>query len=378
MNNVSDFLKRASQRNGFVRERYEEKNIPTDFGDVCIIPFFGDFCTLFILSSLFLHAFRTKNKTSKYFILCSYPGMAGLFPYVDEYWGFSDEGQISRIYEKAIGFENTCDIITVYKRNLNEFFRNVIDIKEISVNYFNGLKKEFTEKDIEVFLPFVPSSSILGKEFVRQINNRAGFKVLFSPTIFCKLWHNGKSTNVRSKKDFWIALTKKLIANGFVPVIWQSNFSYDISPEFIDDCLFFNDKDITKVLSAMRTSGCVLDVFNGISRFAMMARTPFLCIDERSRYNNLKDYEVEDLSSLELPKQHIFTFSTIITDGTIEMWNQDILQCIVSRLNLFLPELDRDNWPMTSEIYEKVSYEEVVREIEPLKLGIKLLKINRD
>ena len=87
---------------------------------------------------------------------------------------------------------------------------------------------------------------------------------------------------------------------------------------------------------------------------------------------------MEDLSSLELPKQHIFTFSTIITDGTIEMWNQDILQCIVSRLNLFLPELDRDNWPMTSEIYEKVSYEEVVREIEPLKLGIKLLKINRD
>jgi hypothetical protein len=128
----------------------------------------------------------------------------------------------------------------------------------------------------------------------------------------------------------------------------------------------------------MRTSGCVLDVFNGISRFAMMARTPFVCIDERSRYNNLKDYEVEDLSSLELPKQHIFTFSTIITDGTIEMWNQDILQCIVSRLNLFLPELDRDNWPMTSETYEKVSYEEVVREIEPLKLGIKLLKINRD
>jgi len=324
LNNVSDFLKRASQRNGFVRERYEEKNIPTDFGDVCIIPFFGDFCTLFILSSLFLHVFRKKNKTSKYFILCSYPGMAGLFPYVDEYWGFSDEGQISRIYEKAIGFENTCDIITVYKRNLNEFFRNVIDIKEISVNYFNGLKKEFTEKDIEVFLPFVPSSSILGKEFVRQINNRAGFKVLFSPTIFCKLWHNGKSINVRSKKDFWIALTKKLIANGFVPVIWQSNFSYDISPEFIDDCLFFNDKDITKVLSAMRTSGCVLDVFNGISRFAMMARTPFVCIDERSRYNNLKDYEVEDLSSLELPKQHIFTFSTIITDGTIEMWNQVI------------------------------------------------------
>ncbi len=378
LNTVSDFLKRASQRNGFNRERYEEKNIPTEFGDVCIMPFFGDFQSLFILSSFLLHQFRSKNKSSKYFILCSYPGMAGLFPYVDEYWGFSDEGQISRIYEKAVGCDNASDIVTIYKRNLNEFFRNVIDIRDVFSNYLNGFKKEFTDKDIEVFLPFVPSSSILGKEFVRQINNRAGFKVLFSPTVFCKLWHNGKATNTRTKKEFWIALTKKLISNNFVPVIWQSNFSYDLSAEFLDECLFFNDKDITKVLSAMRASGCVLDVFNGISRFAMMARTPFVCIDERSRFNNLKDYESEDLAATDLPKQHIFTFSTIITSGTVDIWNQDILQCIVSRLNLFLPELDRDSWPTTSEAYEKVSYEEVVRVIEPLKLGNKLLKINRD
>lgn len=378
MNTVADFLKRASQRNGFVREKYEEKKVPTEFGDVCVLPFFGDFMATFMLSCFFLRPYRKKNKASKYFVLCGYPGMAGIFPYVDEYWGFSDDAQISRLYEKSFLAENTSDIITVYRRNLNEFFRTVIDPKDVFSGFGHGMKKEFIENKIEVFLPFVPSSSILGKDFVRQLNQRAGFKVLFSPTTFCKQWHNGKPANVRTKKEFWVSLAKKLIANNYVPVIWQSGFTHDISSELLDNCIFINDKDITKVLSAMRACGCVLDVFNGISRFAMMARTPFLCLDERSRYNSLKDYESEDIASPALPKQHIFTFSTIITNGTVDMWNQDILQGIVNRLNSFLPELDRDNWPTTSEVLELVSYKEAVRTMEPLKIGMRLLKINRD
>lgn len=378
MNSVADFLKRASQRNGFVREKYEEKSIPTEFGDVCVMPFFGDFQSLFILSSMLLRRYRTRQRSSKYFILCSYPGMSSLFPYVDEYWGFSDEGQIGRIYEKSLGCDNLSDIVGVYKRNLNEFFRNVVEAKEVFSVYSNGLTKDITQEPMDVFLPFVPSSSILGKEFVKQINNRAGFKVLFSPTIYCKQWHNGKPTNVRSKREFWVALARKLIANNFVPVVWQGNFTHDISSELLDDCVFFNDKDMSKVLSAMRASGCVLDVFNGISRFAIMARSPFVVVDERSRYNALRDYESEDLAAPDLPKQHIFSFSTIIISGTVDMWNQDILQNIVSRLNLFLPELDRDSWPTTSEVVEKVSYKESVRTLEPLKLGNRLLKVNRD
>jgi hypothetical protein len=378
LNNVSDFLKRASQRNGFVRERYEEKNVPTEFGDVCILPFFGDNHSMFLLSAFFLHAYRKQYKSSKYFIVCSYPGMAGMFPYVDEFWGFSDHGQLPRVYEKSDGFENHSDIVAIYKRNLNEFFRNVIDIKDVFSKYGNGFKKEFTKGDIELFLPFVPSSSILSKEFVRQVNTRAGYKVMFSPTLYCKQWHNGKSRNVKSKREFWMTLARKLESNGFVPVVWQNHLTHDISSEMIDSCLFFNDSDITKVLSAMRACGCFIDVFNGTSRLAIMARTPFLCVDERSRYNNMKDYEVEDLSSFGLPKQHIFTFSTIITDGSVDTWNQDIAQNIVNRLNSFLPDLDRDNWPTTSETYDKVSFEDNVRTVEPLKIGKKLLMINRD
>jgi len=378
LNSVSDFLKRASNRNGYERERYHENNIPTEFSDICVLPFFGDFRNTFLLSSFLLHNYKKKFKSSKYFILCSWPGNASLFPYVDEYWGFSDESQLSRMYEKCDGFQNTSDIASIYTRNLNEFFRSVIDIKDVFLPCNKGFKKEFSSNPIETFLPFVPSSSILGKEFTKQANLMAGFKVLFSPNIYCKQWHNGKSINFKANKDFYIQLAKKLISENFVPIIWQNNFTYDISSELLDSCLFINDKDISKILSAMRLSGCVLDVFNGISRFAIMARTPFLCIDERSRFNNLKEYESDDMCALELPKQYIFTFSTIIKDGNIQSWNGDILQNIVNRLNKFLPELDRELWPTTSESWKKVSYKESVRTIETIKLGKKLFKINRD
>ena len=65
-------------------------------------------------------------------------------------------------------------------------------------------------------------------------------------------------------------------------------------------------------------------------------------------------------------------------DGNIQSWNGDILQNIVNRLNKFLPELDRELWPTTSESWKKVSYKESVRTIETIKLGKKLFKINRD
>ena len=378
MNSVSDFLKRVSQRNGYEREKYQENKIPTEFNDICVLPFFGDYRNTFLLSSFFLNQYKEQYKSSKYFILCSWPGFAGLFPYVDEFWGFNDYSQLARVYEKTDGYNNNSDIASIYVRNLHEFFRNVVDIKDVFLPYKNGFKKEYTNSPIETFLPFVPSSSILGKEFTKQITSSAGYKVFLSPTLFCKHWHNGKSGNYRTDKEFWIKLVEHLIKENFMPVVWQNSLTHDISSDILDSCLFINDKDITKVLSAMRLSGCVLDVFNGISRFAIMARTPFLTIDERSRYNNLKEYESDDLCANEIPKQYIFTFSTIINHGNIHSWNNDIFPNIVNRLNLFLPELDRELWPTTSEMIKKVSYKDNIKIKEPLKLGRKLFKINRD
>ena len=100
MNSVVDFLKRTSERNGFNRDRFEERKIPTDFSNVCILPFFGDLRSTCILSSFLLHRYRQEVKSSRYFILASWPGFQGLFPYVDEYWSITDNAHIKNFYEK--------------------------------------------------------------------------------------------------------------------------------------------------------------------------------------------------------------------------------------------------------------------------------------
>jgi hypothetical protein len=127
----------------------------------------------------------------------------------------------------------------------------------------------------------------------------------------------------------------------------------------------------------MRATGCVLDVYNGTSRLALCARTPYLALDERQRYTATKEFELDDLCGSGVPKQYIFSFSTIITEGNKAVWNADTFNNITSKLNSFLPDLSRDQWPSTSEVDEIVKYD-VVRKKKVKKIGARLLKITRD
>jgi len=380
MSSVVEFLKRSAERNGFVRERFEERKIPTDHSNLIVMPFFGDLRSTMVMSSLLLQRYRQEVKNSKYFILASWPGFQGIFPYVDEYWAINDEAHIKKFYEQSDGFRNKSDLTTIYTRNLNEFFRDVVDYKELIPYYQNGFTSKFFEKfsTTKRFLPFVPSSTVLGKDFNRELSTKAGYKVFIHPSIFAKQWHIGRSQNIRTKREFWTELVEKLLANNYVPVIWQNYLSYDISQEFVGRCLFIGETDVVRVLSAMRTTGCVLDVFNGLSRLAILARCPFVAVDERSRYTNLKEYEIDDLCASDIPKEYIFTFSTKISDGNPYNWSLDIFQSILKKLDSFLPELNRDEWPSTGETTEVVPYKEYVRTNERIKLGTRLLKITRD
>jgi hypothetical protein len=132
---VVDFLKRAAERNGFRRDRFEEKLIPTEFSNVCILPFFGDLRNTVVLSTFILQRFRESLRGSKYFIVASWPGMQGLFPYADEYWSLTDEAVIKKFYEHSEGMRNKSDLNLSYIRNLNEFFRDVIEINEMQKFY---------------------------------------------------------------------------------------------------------------------------------------------------------------------------------------------------------------------------------------------------
>jgi len=380
MTSVVDFLKRASERNGFIRERFEERKVPTDHSTLTIMPFFGDTRSMAVMSSLLLHRYRQEVKNSKYFILASWPGFQGLFPWVDEYWAINDEAHIKRFYEQSEGLRNKSDLATIYLRNMNEFFRDVVDYRELEPYYHDGLKNKFFQKFVNLkrFLPFVASATILGKEFNRELSTKAGYKVLIHPSVYCKQWHNGRCRNIRAKREFWVELVEKLLANNYVPVVWQNYLSYDISQEFVGRAIFIGETDVVRVLAAMRATGCVLDVFNSLSRLAMLARCPFIAVDERSRFTNQKEHEIDDLCGLEVPREYIFTFSTIISDGNPYSWSQDIFQSILRKLDKFLPELNRDEWPSTGESTEVISYKELVRTNERKKLGTRLLKITRD
>lgn len=378
---VAGLLRKAAEKTGFNREKYDERLIPTDAANIAVMPFFGDLRSLFVLSSILLKRFREQYRASKYFVLCSWPGFQSLFPYVDEYWGVADESIISNFYSGASQFKNKSSYSSAYYRNLNHYFFEdvIIPHEEFKDIYGNGIENKFWQKyrEIKRTLPGVLSSSQLGKDFNKELASRGGYKIFVYPSIHLTTWHNGETTTIKTSKDFWVFLLKRLIKEKYTPVVYKGLLTYDVSSELTDNCVYVTEPDMGKVISAMRATGCVLDIFSGISRYALAARCPFVMVDERARYAALKEYELDDICGSNLPKQYIFSFPTIIEGGGPDTWDFNILNNVIARLNNFLPELNRDEWPSTGESTEVISYEKV-RQKKNKRLGTRLLKVPND
>jgi hypothetical protein len=368
------FLKRAADRTGFSREFFMEKNIPTVSSNIVVFPFFGDIRSTFVLSSFLLRRYKELRST-KYMILCSWPGMQALFPYVDEYWSVKDVSSTNSLAFSANNFYNASDVYTTYKRNLIEHFENVITYDELKVYYDNGFTPKFWEtfKEVKRYLPDVPSSSRLSGDFKNELTRKSGTKVMVFPAQHLRSWQRGQTDYLRVEKDFWVKLIERLLAEGLIPVVYQNYSTYDMSPEFTDRCIYIVPKDVSQVLAAMRAVGCVIDIHSGISRLAIAARCPFVAADERIRFDSHKDYEIDDLCCGSIPRQYVFHFSTMLMTGTPTDWNTSLIDNIIVRLNKFLPTLDREQWMSTTESYEAVSYD-MVRERKAKKLGVRFLK----
>lgn len=377
---IRDFMQRAADRTGFVRERFDDKRIPKDPGEITVMPLFPDLRHACILSQMIFQRYRNESKGTRYFIACGWPGFQGLFQGADEYWSLRDGADLIGLYEQCDGMKNRSEQYTIVLRNLNENFRDVVDVREFEPYYCNGIKPEFWDayRHVKRYRPMVPSSALLGKDFNRDLAMKAGYKVFLWPSRFLHTWKNGRVRMERTNRDFWLALVRRLLDEKIVPVLWRTPLAYDLSADFLEQCVYLNETDLLRTAGAMRAVGCVLDVFNGVSRLAALARTPFLCCDERQRHMNVKEYEVDDLLGPDVPKQYIFTFSTIINGGvTSEVWNGNLFNNVVGRLNALFPVLDRNEWPATSEATEIVPYEKV-RTYNIKKLGVRLLKITRD
>jgi hypothetical protein len=375
---IQTVLKKAAEKSGLKRIRYNEKNLPTSIENIVVFPFFGDNRSSFILSSLLLKRIKEELKGSKYFILISWPGNEGLFPYVDEYWHVEDESVLEKLKTETIGFDNMSSVFTLIIRNLNQYFYDTMTNKDLLPYYNNGLTKDFFErfKHVKISLPSIPSSASLGAEYTRTISQKE-LKVFLYPSKNIYSWKLGHLTSSNVPKEFWHDCIEKLLKNNFFPIVYSDIFSYDMSSEFADNCLNLKNLDLLKVLGVMRATGCTIDFFNGISRYALCSRSPFVCFEERAKFNALKDYEINDLFGKKVQKEYIFGFSTIIESGDKNTWNSNLFDHLIVKLNKIYDKLDRDLWPSSTEVNEIVAYDSV-RKIKNKKLGSRFIKIERD
>ena len=370
-------LKRAADKCGAVRLRFKDRSIPTSVENMVVLPFFGDTRSTFILSSLVLRRIKEELKSSKYFVLISWPGHEGLYPYVDEYWQIEEESSLSKLKSGRDGFDNTSAFFTLMQKSLNQYFYDVLSPSDISPYYLNGITKEFFErfKHVKVTLPTIPSSASLGGDISRALGQRES-KIFINPCKDMYSWRYGKKRQSTAPEQFWRDVVEALIRAKFFPVITHDMFSYDLSSYFDKDCLHLREVDIMKTMAAMRSCGCVLDFFGETSRTALAARTPFLCFEERAKYKGLKEYEINDLCGKGVPKDYIFGFSTIIESGDRASWNSNFLDHMVVKLNKIYEKMDREKWPSSAEFNEIVPYDSV-RKIKNKKFGSRFIRIER-
>lgn len=358
--NLIDYIKRATQRAGILREKFTDKHLPLSSSQICVVPFFGDLCSEFILSSFILHRLKKENR---YLILCSYPKHSGVFPYVDEYWTIEDETALKNLSRGANGFFNESVSANTYEKALLRYFDNVIsmDNKEIAQYYNNGFS---SKEEIRYKLPFIPSVQMELGETIYKIDYP---KIFIYPTTKIRSWR--KKQEIKPvKEEFWVELIKKLIEEKYLPVIYEDYSTYDLSSEFYTKCVYIKGLEFLSVLGVMRMCDCTIDVFSGISRFAIMARSPYLSCDDRQRYMQMKEYEIDDLCTTHIPYQIAFTFSPII-EGKDWM---NTVKLIIAKIKKMIP-IDKDKLPSTMEVDEVLSYDKI-RKKDIKRLGMRFIK----
>jgi hypothetical protein len=312
---VASFVSRAAQQCGFERERYADNKLPQDLDKIVAILFMGDTRSTSILSSLLLKPYVEKILQGKYVILCSHPGNAGLFPYVHEYWSVADNMAVSELASSAFGFKNFDRRLNTFGIQLRRHFFTVLTEDDFLPFYDKGLTSAYFDRfqKVERYFPPVPPWR---SELSMSLAQRGGKCIFLSPNTSGSLWHHGENreTTVKFPRDFWVKLVERMLANDYTPVIHHAPGLYDLSQSFGEKCFYCGDRNVVSVLGAMRSTGCVLDIFSGISRLAMVARCPFVVMDERQRYTKSKEFEINDLC-VRVPYRYMFSFPTVIEGG---------------------------------------------------------------
>lgn len=373
MSDVVAYIRRAAERTQSKREFFAERNVPTQPSNIQAVSFYGDLSSTFILSAYILRRYKELHK-DKYLIVSSWPGFSGLFPYADEYWSIQNESTIRSLAFEANNFYNGSGLATELGRDLLECF-NTLTHRDLRTWYDKGFTDQYWEtfSQLKRYLPEIPSETRIAEGFRLQLSRKEGRKIIVCPVTRIRSWQKGKSVYLPVSKDFWAALLEQLLDHGYVPVVWQNWFTYDMSKEFVDRCIYLVPSTVSDLLTAMRYIGLTLDIHSGISRMAIAARCPFVMVDERLRYMEEQDYAIDDLSCAGLPHKYIFSFSTMLMVGSEQEWQASLFSNLLSQLAAFQPGED---WGSPRESYETISYDQV-RKRKAKRMGVRFIKSSK-
>jgi hypothetical protein len=374
---ISEFLTNTANKLNFKREKYVEKNIPSNFDQITVFFALGDLRSTAAVSTMLLPRIRKEKKALRYFIVFGYPNFSCLYPYADEYWSFNAEEKLDQIYYSSNGLDNYSNLKTIYLRHLNENFREVTKQEDLSNIYDGCLLTPYWEnnKNLRVILPQISSSVVSFNEAVQAKFNNLGSKKLFVfPNKNIQIYRKNKLIYQSVSIDFWKSLIQKLLNLGIGLVILKNPLTYDLSEFFSNEDKVFNvaENDLEKIMSLMRLSGCVLDFFSGIGRFAAIARTPYIVADERYRYFKFKEYEYEDVIGKNVPIERIFLFADLINPSNNLFEN--VANNIINKIDKIMDKLQKNKGLSDAPYSDFLSNYENVRYYQTQKLGVNFIK----
>lgn len=339
---VDEFLTRVADKSGFKRDRYVSANVPTDLEKIVVVYFWGDWKHHFLLSTVLIKNW-INSKFGKYVIFCSYPGFQSLYPNVDEFWSL---GSGSQSLDSNVFFNygvSSPPLISCENHLMRFFPGEVIDGGKLVEAYFDrGFTSKFFEDyaSIQYSLPSISSPPFeIAKSFSRHI----GKKIFIYPCKKARFIEKNKEHQAIIDAGIWNRLVDNLIKNGYLPVIYQNNMTFDLSPKYGSQCQYVSETNISTVLAVMRASDCVIDIFSGISKLAMIARVPYLIVDERRKYFMLKDDEIDDIFNSKVPHSCLF-FHHDVKKGEFDF----VDQLLMEKLKRFTEKSDRDTWQSSS------------------------------
>jgi len=367
MSEVRDYIGRVIDRANLNREMFSDDALPSKFDKIMIIPFFGNMRSELVLSTLLLPRLFPDN----YVIVLSWPGHSGLYTGISEFWAIEDETALSDLARHVEQGSNSKAV--QYERLLLRYFDKVTTADCFAYDYFrNGFQEKYFEEfdKIEYSLPAIPSVN-LGWDDAKQHDQKP--RICLMPTKYVTTWSPQGPTKLFVEEVFWTKLAEALLDNGYLPIIFQNYGTYDLSPTFNQTCAYITERNALAILGVMRACDCVLDIFNGLSRYALAARCPYFICDERQHYFGTKDYVLDDLCGYDIPKDVFFSFAPM-TAG-IEL-NQ-VVDAVINRLAVFLPTIDRNKLPSTLGGTEELAYERV-RQLQLRRTGLRFFSMPTD